>query len=250
MLQAPSIRAKMEATNIAKTILSIPAFQETIKNTNRSLYGTNYPLESSAIKAKAQATMMRKYGVAFAHQSISIRTKTRQTCLRKFGTEFASQSPEVSAKRVRTFLAIYGADHPMHNREHALKAIKRGFKCKDFIFPTGEKIQVQGYEHHCLCDLLQQGVEASDLLQGYTNMPQIKYTHQGKEHCYYPDIYNVARRQIIEVKSQFTYDLDPQRNASKMHACLKAGYEAELRIYSYKGILLSALIPDPVSGEM
>ena len=51
-------------------------------------------------------------------------------------------------------LEKYGVEHHSQNEEIADKMIKNNFKLKEFIFPSGETIKVQGYEPFALNDII------------------------------------------------------------------------------------------------
>lgn len=45
----------------------------------------------------------------------------------------------------------------------------------------------------------------------------------------------MPQNKFIEIKSNWTFDLNEERNMTKFDACKKLGYEIEIRIYSPKG---------------
>lgn len=68
-------------------------------------------------------------------------------------------------------------------------------------------------------------------------MSTIPYTLDGKNHVYRPDIFIPSRNKIIEVKSEYTYKLDYDKNWAKLHSCKALGYDVEIRVYNSKGEL-------------
>lgn len=107
------------------------------------------------------------------------------------------------------------------------------YKRKRYEFPSGQVEFVQGYEGHCLDEFLLVYPE-EDIVLHTVDMPRIFYTHGGKQHRYYPDVFLPKERKFIEVKSEYTFWVDMLKNFRKLKACWQAGYDAEIRIYCPK----------------
>lgn len=98
-------------------------------------------------------------------------------------------------------------------------SFKRGSRCKfcgieraaessdswkEYIFPSGKRVMVQGYEDLCLNDLLEV-YEEDDIVLRRRDVPEIYYEMDGNTHRYYVDIYIKSVNLMIEVKSPWTY---------------------------------------------
>jgi len=109
----------------------------------------------------------------------------------------------------------------------------RRYGYKDFQFPSGKIIRIQGYENIALEELLEK-FEEKDIFVGkeiINEVGKIHYHENGVEHRYFPDIFIKSINTIFEVKSQFTYKQKKKRNLLKMNACLEKGLKFEFLIY-------------------
>ena len=117
--------------------------------------------------------------------------------------------------------------------EYAVKIFKKHGNYKDYVFPSGKTVRVQGYEPDVL-DLLLQSFEEDDLVVGLKNIineiGQIHYTFNNATRTYYPDIYIKSQNLVIEVKSQWTYNMEKEKNEAKRLACLEKGLNFEFII--------------------
>ena len=100
----------------------------------------------------------------------------------------------------------------------------------------GRSVRVQGYEHFVLNEL-EKLYKSSDILVSdeiYKHIDIIKYL-DNKE--YYPDIFIISENKIIEVKSNYTYRKDYEKNQLKKEASINAGYKFEFYIWDLKQII-------------
>jgi len=212
--------------------------KEKKKKNNLEKYGVEHHMQNKQISDKVKQTNVQKYGVEMPLMSNDIREKIKQTNIEKYGVEYPlCQLEEIKEKSKQTILKKYGVPHVSQCKEIFERQQLSGFRRKPFIFPdSNEIIQVQGYEPFCLNDLLQnEHITENDLLDGYENMPTIKYSSDDKIHCYYPDIYIPSKNLIIEVKSIYTYERYKEINLIKLEATKQNGYNIEIRIYNEKG---------------
>jgi hypothetical protein len=80
--------------------------------------------------------------------------RTKQTNLDKYGVENVFQSEEIKEKIRNTNVERYGEIHPNKNPEMLKKCIDASFVRKEFIFPSGRKEFILGYEDVCISELL------------------------------------------------------------------------------------------------
>lgn len=59
---------------------------------------------------------------------------------------------------------------------------------------------------------------------------KIFYEHEGKSHRYYPDIFVIPDNKIVEVKSNYTYNISKSINLLKKEACIKLGLDFTFEI--------------------
>jgi hypothetical protein len=216
--------------------------KEKCKLTCLKNYGVEHPAQSHKIKEKIKTTCLEKYGVDCPFQSHEIKEKIKITCLEKYGVENPSQSNEVKEKRKITCLKNYGVEYPQQNSEISEKTSKASYSRKDYTFPSGKIIQVQGYEPYALDELINT-INEDEMKTGAVNVPEIWYNDEkGKEHRYYVDIYIPSQNRCIEVKSTWTAEKKKDNIFKKQQAVKDSGYNCEIWIYNSKGEKVECVI--------
>ena len=139
-------------------------------------------------------------------------------------------------KFVNTSNILFGTDNPVQNSDISEKANQNAYKSKQFTFPCGNVVQVQGYEHFALEHLVQQGYGFPNITTNRTQVPEIWYkTEDDKKHRYFCDILLHNEDKIVEVKSDWTYKQDEETTIPlKAQACIDAGFEFEIWIFDKK----------------
>lgn len=230
---------------------------EKYKNTNMKKYGVKYTWQSEEIKNKIKQTNLELYGVDNPLKSEEIKNKVKQTNLERYGTEWGLGNEEIQKQISKTNIKRYGGVRPSCSKEIVEKQRITSFekfggrwftqtdehhKCnyqfKDYIFPSGKIIQVQGYENRAL-DLLVETYNENNIIASDNEIKitlgEIWYkTADGKDHRYYPDIYLKYVHKIIEVKSVYTYYKNKDINELKAKACIDLGYSFEFWIFDPK----------------
>jgi hypothetical protein len=117
------------------------------------------------------------------------------------------------------------------------KVVKSSYTKKDYIFPSGKCLLIQGYEHFALDELIMnENLDEEKILVGCKNVPVIWYkTDDEKKHRYYVDIFIPSQNRCIEVKCLYTYERDKTKNLLKEQATKQLGYNFEFWIYDKKG---------------
>lgn len=118
--------------------------------------------------------------------------------------------------------------------------LKKGFKTKSYVFPSGKKVELQGYEDAILDFLLKHYAEDQLLVDNKSIQKitgKIKYPFEGSIRTYYPDILIKSENKIIEVKSSYTYQDMKKRNIAKMKAVLAKNIDFEFWIYDKEKII-------------
>lgn len=225
---------KMKQTNLIKwgteNVLQNKEIQQKKKQTNLSKYGKEYPSQVTDFKEKYKRTMLQKYGVEHALQNRNIYNKMKNTLFNKYGTIYALQNKEIYNKMKQTMLNKYGVEHVMHNEELAEKTIKNAKKLKEFVYPDGTVIKVQGYEPYVIQKLLDSGYKQEDIITSRKEVPKLFYIKDEKKYRYYCDIHIKSEDKIIEVKSNYTYDLHQEINKLKADSAIELGYDFEFWI--------------------
>ena len=121
---------------------------------------------------------------------------------------------------------------------------KSCFKRKEYIFPSGRIDLVQGYEPQAL-DILIQSYEEDNIVTSNREIEslcgEMKYTFEGKEHKYYTDVYIKSSHTFIEIKSDYTFEIEKEKNLKKREACINAGINFEFWIMGKEGKLLEII---------
>ena len=105
---------------------------------------------------------------------------------------------------------------------------KNYFKFKEYIFESGRIEHVQGYEPQAI-DMLLEIFNEDEIVVG-DGVPVIDYIDGMKNRKYYPDIFIPSINTIIEVKSDFTYNVNLHQNKMKEKFAIKSGYEFHFMI--------------------
>jgi hypothetical protein len=212
------------------------SIKEKIKSTNNNKYGVNYGFQSDIIKEKIKKTCMRKYGVEFIGQSSQQKYKKKITNINKYGVENPTQNQDIKTKIINTCIQRYGVSNPTQNSEIAEKAVKNSYQTKQYVFPSGKHIFIQGYEHLALDELInKEYISENDIVTGTKNVPTIWYTTEdGIKHRHYVDIFIPTQNRCIEVKSTWTINLTQSNIFLKQNAAKNLGYKYEIWVYNKK----------------
>jgi hypothetical protein len=122
------------------------------------------------------------------------------------------------------------------------KAIKKSFKLSEWVSPGGKTFLYQGYELFAIKYLIQSGIDENDIFTEYElcangMMPEFIYEFEGKKCRYYPDIYIKTLNKFIEVKSEYTFNREPERLMAKTNCVFFADYGIETMIFNADGSL-------------
>jgi len=164
-----------------------------------------------------------------------IKNKTANTCFQRYGVNYIPQTEESIIKREKTCLERYGVKNAIQNAKIAEKSGKNAYNLKEFVFPCGSIIKVQGYEPYLLKFLANDGYAINDILVDRNKVPEIWYLMNDKIRRYYCDVYIPKNNTIYEVKSTWTYNKAIDEIKLKEKACLDAGYKFELYIFTKRG---------------
>jgi hypothetical protein len=117
------------------------------------------------------------------------------------------------------------------------KNVKLSYYLKEYIFPSGNKIKIQGYEHFALDELLNiENINENDIMTGYKDVPTIWYHDENnKKRRHYVDIFIPKQNRCIEIKSTWTAKKNNGIIFLKQNAAKELGYIYEIWIYDAKG---------------
>jgi hypothetical protein len=116
------------------------------------------------------------------------------------------------------------------NRPQTLDWIKARFiaryKKKEYIFPSGKRTVIQGYEDRGIDYLLTKyNIKEDDIVtSSEKECPIIEYTFNGRTHNYFPDIFIKSTNTIVEIKSIYTHKAQKEKNLAKISTAFNIGY--------------------------
>jgi hypothetical protein len=243
---------KFGVTNVSKS----KYFKEKYKNTMNEKYGVDHYSKTPEYTEKYKITMVDRYGVENPMYSVEIKQKMVQNSLEKNGVEWSLSLPKIQEKIKKTWedrgfkrnsstgewlentketsQLKYGTNHPMQNEEVFEKCMNNSRRFKEYKFPNGKVVKVQGYENLALDKLLETHKE-EDLIVGTKEIKsvigRIDYIFEEKNKIYHPDIYIISENKVIEVKSTYTAKVDVEKNKAKRKSVLDKGMNFEFMIF-------------------
>jgi len=214
----------------------LPDFLEKSKKTCLGRYGKEYYSQTDEFKEVCIDTSLKKYGVPYPMQSIDVINKMRYTNMLRYGCDSYSKTDEFKDRYEMTSIDRYGVRHPMQNPVIADKQTKSAYKYKKYKLPSGKEINIQGYENFSM-DLMIKEHSEEDIITDRNDVPEIWYLHDNKKRRYYPDLFIKSLNLVVEVKSDYTVDLNPFVDELKKKATLNAGYNFLKQVFNSKGKL-------------
>lgn len=236
---------------------SIKCSRKKYKETCFEKYNVVNTFQVSEIKSKSRETKKLKYGdenftnfekvkktklIRYNDPNYNNIDKIKETNLKKYGVEcvlslssirnnkvldWYNNNPEERDKKrvwmssvyfreksIETSILKYGTKHPMQNREVSDRNHLSGMWIKRF----GET------------ELFYRGSYEFDFLEKYYNkikietLKGIKYEFNSKDCIYFPDFYLPDFNLIVEIKSDYTYNIDLNKNKAKESYCKNMGY--------------------------
>lgn len=238
--QSEKVKDKIKETCIERYGVENPIknndIREKIKKTCLEKYGVEHTSQTNNYKKKYNLTILEKYGVKNISQNEDIKKKKIKTCFQNYGVEHPSQHEDIKKKRIETSLKKYGVEYPIQDPNVLDKNIKSCYRTKQYIFPSGNVILIQGYEHLALDELINKElIDENNIIMGSKNVPTVWYFgNDGKNHRHYVDIFIPTQNRCIEVKSTWTAKLNEHNIYLKQKAAKLLGYNYEIWIYNEK----------------
>ena len=157
----------------------------------------------------------------------------------KYGCENPFQREDIKKKIKNTNIQRYGCENVMQNKVIFSRNMGSAYqRKKEYVFPSGRIEYVLGYEPRCI-DLLLKDYHEDDIVTNNKKMPDIWYINplSNKRCKYFPDIFIPRHKVLIEVKSDYYYIKDLEKNHAKFHATVKAGFDLHLYVFNKKILL-------------
>lgn len=217
--------------------MDLKEFRQKIKDTNIERYGTDKPQLLPEIETKSKETCLKKYGIEKPQKLKELKDKSTMTCNKLYVVNSPQQNKEIRQKSIDTCLEKYGVENSSQDIAIYDKTMRRLYRTKDYTFPSGKLVRVQGYEPFAIDYLLQFYNESAINIETFIK-PRITYLIELKKHYYFPDIYIPKDNLIVEVKSIYTYNKNKPKNMLKRQACIDSGYKFRFMIFDKNGNLL------------
>jgi hypothetical protein len=219
-------------------------FKNKMKETSMEKYGFEYPTQSETVKKQIRKTNLDRYGFEYGLQNEIVKDKKVVTYLKNYGVENPLQCKEIIDKVKKTNMEKYGVEYVSQNSEVMEKMTKNMYKSKEYVMPSGNIINIQGYEYIALDELL--GVEQiceNDIITGCKNVPTIWYIdYNEKKRRHFVDIFIPSQNRCIEVKSTWTAKLNNHTIFLKQKAAKELGYKYEIWVYDSNKIKVELYI--------
>lgn len=222
--------------------------QEKVIESCRKSLGVDYPLQSEEIQKKIEQTFQERYGMGkyeylqmlYQEHKEEYRQKADETCMERYGMTLYEYLalPEHREKARLTCLERYGVEYPTQCEEIFYKMMTSDYHCTEYKFPSGRIEYCQGYEPRCLDHLLEIYNE-DDIEVGYKGREAIWYPNPdngGKLSRYYPDGFIKSENAIVEVKSDYYYKKDIDKNHAKFKAVTDMGMKVFLYVFDEKDL--------------
>lgn len=212
------------------------------KKTCLEKYGVENPLQNEGVKNKIKETCLEKYNCENPFQNEEIKEKIKDTNLKIYGYHHPMQSEIFKEKIKQTCLKNHGVENPLQNSEICEKQLKSSFNKKEYILPSGEILQVQGYEYLALDILIyHENIDENYIVVSRKDVPEIWYDDNGKYHRYYVDIFIKSLNKCIEVKCDYLFNRDKNIVLLKHKYVKYNGYNSEIWIFNNKKTLIKVI---------
>lgn len=207
--------------------------KEQTEKTVMARFGVKNPMQNKEVREKGKATNVIKYGVENPFQSQEIKDKIKEKNLQQYGVEHSQQREDVKERSIQTCLEKYGVRHSTQVPEIFEKCMRQAYKLKEYVFPCGTVVEVQGYEPYALDMLVAMDYTFDDITIAKHAVPNIWYDAlDGKKKRYYPDIYIERENTIIEVKSDYTWRVDKLKCDLIRKECDKRGIKFYVWVFN------------------
>ena len=245
--QSECVKDKIKETCLERYGVDNPNKNKEIRNKGKKTclerYGVEHILQTEQYKEKYNTTILKKFGVENISQNENIKNKKMETCFKNYGVKHPSQSEDIKKKKIATSLKHYGVEYPIQNPTVLDKNIKNCYRTKQYTFPSGNIILIQGYENLALDELIKkEKIDEHNIIMGVKNVPNIWYFgNDNKHHRHYVDIFIPTQNRCIEVKSTWTAKLNEHNIYFKQNAAKLIGYKYEIWIYNEKKQLVNLI---------
>ena len=161
--------------------------------------------------------------------------RKKATNLENWGVENPTQSSIIYDRIKATNVEKYGVEYVMQDSDVFQRARKSSHRFK-FATIHGKLFDnLQGFEPQGISYLIEQmGIDVNDIQTG-RKIPKIKYHFDNKNKIYFPDLYIPSKNLLIEIKCEYTYNKELEKNKAKREATLESEYDYLTIIFDNNG---------------
>ena len=167
-MQRPEIRKKQEETMLktygAKFTLQVPELYAKAVDTWKFKYDTDHPMQNEDVKKKVVETNIERYGFKCSFSNNEVQEKYKLNFLKNHGVENPYQLETVKINAYKAFIKWWNS---ADRANYFDSSNSKWFKRKNYIFPSGKEILVQGCENLALDQLLQTYTETDIICKKY-----------------------------------------------------------------------------------
>lgn len=234
-----------------KNSMELNIFRDKIKKTKLEKYND----ENYNNKEKSKKTSLDKYGYEYFSNTDLYKKKYKNTCLEKYNVDNVSKIQSVKDKKKSTLRLNYNIDSLLslkYIQDKKNITVKNKYNVDnvfqlDWVKEKSKKTMLKKYgvekafllpnkRYKILFDerfeLYYQGTYEKDFLNFCFNnnikisKPKyIKYIFNEKEYKYFPDYYINALNLLIEIKSDYTFEVQKEKNIAKQNYSIKNGFK-------------------------
>jgi hypothetical protein len=189
----------------------------------------------NAIKMYENGEVLEKIGKLYNISPVGLRIKfiKHGVNLRTL-TESANLPTTYERKKV-SYQEKYGVDNPMQHPDINEKSGINAYKFKAVDIYGRRFSHLQGFEPQGITYLIENmGIDVYDIQSG-RKVPTVNYKFDGKNKTYFPDMYVDSKNLLVEVKCEYTYQNDLEKNKAKREAAINSGYDYKTIIFDNKG---------------
>ena len=178
-------------------------------------------------------------------------TKTYRMIVEYCGAICKKCTDDVKQEKIKaSLMEQFGVEYSLQVPEFSKKAHDAGCNTREFQFPSGKIVSVQGYEPLALELLVMQDYDENDIITSRKQVPEIWWTDdEGKKHRYFIDIYIKNDNRLIEVKSDYRYKLDKYKLDYVWKICVEMGYNYEVWIFNKREELIDIIHYQPSTSS-
>ena len=213
----------------AENVSQVKEFKDKKIETSLINWNVAHPMKLKKFKDKVIQTNVERYEFEHTFQVEEFKEKSKETNLKNLGVDNPFKSRIIQEKSKATRLKNCGFEYPMQSGLYN----NSGYKYKDYIYPSGKIVKIQGYENQLLDELLNTYTE-NEILTDRKDMPEFWYLGNDHEkHRYFPDVYIPKVNLIYEVKSSYTLEKGQINGIYelKKQSVLDAGYNFKLEMF-------------------